>query len=153
VRTRHDQLNEAQVKIRQLTQERRKADQHTRMMTLTAPVDGVVQQLAIHTIGGVVTPAQALLAVVPRENALDVEAMLENKDIGFVFVGQDAEVKLETFPFTRYGTIPGKVVFVSSDAASDEKRGLIYPARIKLARASMQVENKTVNLSPAWRSR
>jgi hemolysin D len=148
VRIRHDQLNEAQIKIRQLTQEQLKADQHMRLMTLTAPVDGTVQQLTIHTIGGVVTPAQALLAVVPHENALEAEVMVENKDIGFVFAGQTVEVKLETFPFTKYGTIPGKVDFVSNDAASDEKRGLIYPARVKLARATMQVENKTVNLSP-----
>ena len=117
-------------------------------MTLTAPVDGVVQQLAIHTIGGVVTPAQALLALVPRENALEVEAVLENKDIGFVYAGQDATVKLETFLFTRYGTIPGKVRVVSNDAANDEKRGLIYPVRVQLARTTMQIENKTVNLSP-----
>lgn len=148
VRSRHDLLNEAQVKIRQLTQEQRKAVQHASLMTLTAPVDGIVQQLAIHTIGGVVTPAQALLAVVPRDNALEVEVMLENKDIGFVFAGQNAEVKLETFPFTKYGTIPGKVDFVSSDAASDEKRGLIYPAKVQLTRSTMQVENKVVNLSP-----
>ena len=147
-RQRHDTLNAAQVKIRQLTQERLKAHQHTSLMTLTAPVDGVVQQLAIHTIGGVVTPAQALLAVVPRENALEVEAMLENKDIGFVFAGQNAEVKLETFPFTKYGTIPAKVNFVSNDAASDEKKGLIYPVRVTLAHSVMRVENKAVNISP-----
>lgn len=68
--------------------------------------------------------------------------------IGFVYAGQSATVKLETFAFTKYGTISGKVDFVSSDAAPDEKRGLIYPARIRLDRSRMQVENKSVNLSP-----
>ena len=148
IRVHYDQLSEAQVKTRQLEQEQRKAEQHTRMMALTAPVDGVVQQLAIHTVGGVVTPAQALLAVVPMESSLELEALLENKDIGFVTAGQEAAVKLETFPFTKYGTIPAKVEFVSNDAATDEKRGLIYPVRIRLLRNTLRVENKTVHLTP-----
>jgi hemolysin D len=143
-----DALSEAQVKIGQLVQEQHKADQRKHLMRLTAPVNGVVQQLVIHTIGGVVTPAQALLAIVPRENAVEIEATVENKDIGFVFAGQPATVKLETFPFTKYGTIPGKVNFVSNDAASDEKRGLIYPARVALAKSQMQIDHKMVNLSP-----
>ena len=147
-RLRLDVLNEAQVKISQLTQEQRKANQRKSLMRLTAPVNGVVQQLAIHTIGGVVTEAQALMAIVPQENAVEIEAMVENKDIGFVFAGQTVTVKLETFPFTKYGTIPGKVNFVSNDAASDEKRGLIYPARIGLAKSQMKIDNKLVNLSP-----
>jgi hemolysin D len=68
-----------------------------------------VQQLAVRTVGGVVTPAQALMVVVPKDDALEVEAFLENKDIGFVDAGQEAEVKIETFPFTRYGTIPARL--------------------------------------------
>ncbi len=147
-RLRLDVLNDAQVKINQLTQEQRKADQRKSLMRLTAPVNGVVQQLAIHTIGGVVTEAQALMAIVPQENAVEIEAMVENKDIGFVFAGQTVTVKLETFPFTKYGTISGKVNFVSNDAANDEKRGLIYPARIGLAKSQMKIDNKMVNLSP-----
>lgn len=143
-----DTLNEAEVKISQLTQEQRKAEQRKGLMRLTAPVNGVVQQLVMHTIGGVVTPAQALLAIVPRENAVEIEAMVENKDIGFVFTGQHATVKLETFPFTKYGTVQGKVNFVSHDAATDEKRGLIYPARIILSKSQMKIDNKMVDLSP-----
>jgi multidrug resistance efflux pump len=63
----------------------------------------VVQQLAVHTIGGVVTPAQTLLVLVPLESHLEVEAMIANRDIGFVSSGQDAEIKVDTFNFTRYG--------------------------------------------------
>ena len=69
---------------------------------LTAPVDGTVQQLAVHTVGGVVTPAQPLLVVVPEEDQLEVEAWVENKDIGFVDAGQTVEIKVDAFPFTRY---------------------------------------------------
>ncbi len=73
---------------------------------------------------------------------------LENKDIGFVNPAQTAEVKIETFPFTKYGTITAQVMHVSHNAINDEKRGLIYSARVKMEKATMQVEDKTVNLSP-----
>ena len=86
--------------------------------------------------------------VVPKDNPIEIEAYVENKDIGFVNPGQTAVVKIETFSFTKYGTIDAKVVSVSSDAVNDEKRGLIFPARVALTRSTLQVENKTVNLSP-----
>jgi hemolysin D len=107
-----------------------------------------VQQLAVHTVGGVVTPAQPLMMIVPKDNPIEVEAYVENKDIGFVNPGQEAVVKIETFPFTKYGTINAEVAHVSHDAVNDEKRGLIFPARVALERAAIRVENKTVNLSP-----
>lgn len=146
-RTALDSLNEAEQKGTAHGQELLKSDTRGKLMTLAAPVDGTVQQLAIRTVGGVVTPAQALMVIVPKDDALEVEAMLENKDIGFVNAGQEAEVKIETFPFTKYGTIPAKLTHVSHDAISDEKRGLIYSTRAKLQRATIQVEDKTVHLT------
>ncbi|MDO9467302.1 MAG: HlyD family type I secretion periplasmic adaptor subunit [Thiobacillus sp.] len=143
-----DQHNLAAQKAASLEQELVKADQRGRLMHMTAPVAGTVQQLAVHTIGGVVTPAQPLMVIVPKENVLEVEAMLPNKDIGFVNPGQDVEVKVETFPFTKYGTIHGTITQVSSDAIQDEKLGLVYSTRVKLARDTIRVENKTVRLSP-----
>ena len=142
-----DTLNEAEQKATGFGQELVKTENRGRLMTLTAPVDGTVQQLAVRTVGGVVTPAQALMVIVPKDDALEVEAFLENKDIGFVNAGQIAEVKIETFPFTKYGTIPANLVHVSRDAINDEKRGPIYSTRARLQRATMQVEDKTVNLS------
>lgn len=82
------------------------------------------------------TPAQALLAVVPSEESLEVEATVLNKDIGFVRPGQRATVKVESFPYTRYGYLEGTVESVSHDAAQDEKMGLVFPARVKLSDAS-----------------
>ncbi|MDO8890907.1 MAG: HlyD family type I secretion periplasmic adaptor subunit [Sulfurimicrobium sp.] len=143
-----DQRNLAAQKAASLEQELLKAEQRGRLMHLTAPVAGTVQQLAVHTVGGVVTPAQPLMVIVPRDNVLEIEAMLPNKDIGFVNPGQDAEVKVETFPFTKYGTLHGKITQVSSDAIQDEKLGLIYATRVKLAKDTLQVENKTVRLTP-----
>lgn len=143
-----DSLNEAEQKATSFGNELVKAESRGKLMTLTAPVDGTVQQLAVHTVGGVVTPAQPLMAIVPKDNPLEVEAFVENKDIGFVNPGQEAVVKIETFPFTKYGTLSAKVTHVSNDAVNDEKRGLVFPARVNLARATIQVGNKTVNLSP-----
>lgn len=143
-----DSLNEAEQKSTTYGQELIKAESRDKLMTLIAPVDGTVQQLAVHTVGGVVTPAQQLMMIVPKDNPIEVEAYVENKDIGFVNSGQEAVVKVETFPFIKYGTIDAKVITVSSDAVNDEKRGLIFLARVNLAQATIPVENKTVNLSP-----
>src|SRR3989442_1622794 len=138
----------AETKAASLAQEVVKARQRHALQRLTAPLDGEVQQLAVHTVGGVVTPAQQLLVVVPYEHQLEVEAMVENKDIGFVKRGQPVEVKAETFPFTRYGLIGGPVVTMSNDAVQLEKGGLVYPARIALARSVIQVEGQPVKLAP-----
>ena len=143
-----DRLHEAELKAVGLEQEGVKAQNRDGLMRLTAPVAGTVQQLAVHTVGGVVTSAQPLLVIVPNDNPLEVEAFVENKDIGFVQAGQNAEVKIETFPFTKYGTLHGTVMQVSGDAIQDEKRGLVYAARVKLARTTLNVDGRTVNLSP-----
>lgn len=143
-----EQLHEAQTRVAALSQEETKAESRNRYMRLTAPVDGTVQQLAVHTVGGVVTEAQSLLVVVPREKTLVVEAALRNQDIGFVRPGQRAEVKIETFPFTKYGTLEGEVVDVSSDAIQDEKLGLYYAARVRLAQTGLNVDGRWVNLAP-----
>ncbi len=87
-RTLSDELAKSEQKAIGLAQELIKAEQKTRLQLLTAPVDGVVQQLAIHTVGGVVTPAQALLVVVPSDSRLEIEAMVPNRDIGFIHPGQ-----------------------------------------------------------------
>jgi hemolysin D len=131
-----------------LEQELVKAQTRERLQTLVAPVDGTVQQLAIHTVGGVVTPAQPLMVIAPRDYEAEVEAVLDNKDVGFVKVGQRTEVKVETFPFTRYGTLAGTVSFVSQDAVPDERRGLLFQARVKLDRPSIRVDERDVMLTP-----
>ncbi len=143
-----DRQHQAEQKVADLSQERVKVASRDQLMRLTAPVAGMVQQLAVHTVGGVVTPAQPLMVIVPGENSLEVEAFIENKDIGFVHGGQMAEVKIETFPYTKYGTLRGTVTQVSSDAIQDEKRGLVYVARVKLVRTSLNVDGKAVNLTP-----
>ena len=142
------ELSALETKAISLAQEVTKAGQKAGLQRLLAPIDGVVQQLAVHTVGGVVTPAQQLLIVVPHDHPVEVEAQVENKDVGFVEEGQPVEMKVETFQFTLYGTIPGSVLTVSDDAVPIEKVGLVYPTRVRIDRSTMHVEGKQVNLSP-----
>lgn len=141
-------LAETERRLAGLEQELIKAEQRTGLRTLTAPIDGVVQQLAVHTVGGVVTPAQELLRIVPQADGLEIEAWVLNRDIGFVRAGQVAEVKVETFPFTRYGTLPAEVIDVSGDAVTDEQHGLVYAARVLLNDAAIRVGDRLVRLTP-----
>ena len=139
---------QAASKREQLTQERSKAEQRSRLTQLTAPVDGTVQQVAVHTEGGVVTPAQVLMVIVPKDAQVSAEVVIDNKDIGFVNAGQAVAVKLETFPYTRYGTVEAKVKSVVADAVNDDKRGAIFPAVLTLSQATINVDGKRINLSP-----
>lgn len=142
------ELAKTEERITALQQELIKAQQRTTLQRLTAPVSGVVQQLAIHTVGGVVTPAQQLMVIVPNEHTLEVEALVQNKDIGFVHAGQAAEIKIETFPFTKYGIIDAEIRHISNDAIADEKLGLIYAARVLMKKSVINVDGKQVNLTP-----
>jgi len=162
------QLAEAERKAGGLAHDLEKAEERTRLQKLTAPVDGVVQQLAVHTIGGVVTPAEPLMSLVPEGSKLEIEAMVSNQDIGFVQPGQKAEIKVDTFNFTRYGLVEGEVSSISRDAiirdrpdragpkrpgaenASSEPKGqdLSYAARVSLDRAQMNIDGRMIDLTP-----
>jgi hemolysin D len=163
-------LSEAEKKVAQLGQDLVKAERKTGEQILRSPIAGTVQQLVLHTVGGVVTPAQQLMVVVPADSHLEAEAMISNRDIGFISPGQQAEVKIDTFNFTRYGLLQGKVVSVSQDAIIREKPGarsaqaktggalsdtsepegqeLVYSTRIALDETQMQIEDKMVRLAP-----
>lgn len=139
---------QADLKRHQTGQELAKATQREHLATLIAPVSGTVQQLALHTEGGVVTEAQALMVIVPDAASVSAEVQLENKDIGFVAPGQDVAIKLETFPFTRYGTVKATVDKVTQDAVNDEKRGAVFPATLKLQQTHIDVDGKRIKLAP-----
>ncbi|MCT8179017.1 HlyD family type I secretion periplasmic adaptor subunit [Variovorax sp. CY25R-8] len=138
----------AELKRQQGTQELAKAGQRERLTTLKAPVAGTVQQLVTHTEGGVVTEAQPLMVIVPHDAQVTAEVTLENKDIGFVSPTQEARIKLETFPYTRYGTVDATVKTVTADAVNDEKRGAIFPVTLNLNATSIDVDGKPIKLSP-----
>ena len=141
-----DAAEEGQQKAESLRQELLKASARNKLMRVVAPIDGTVQQLAINTVGGVVTPAQVLMLLVPNDQPMEIDARLENKDIGFVSAGQTVEVKVETFPYSRYGTLRGRVLHLSRDAVNDDKVGLTYLAKIQLEKSSVEVNGREVPL-------
>lgn len=130
-----DSLTQAEATYRLREEELKKAAEKQKQTALTAPVDGTVQQLAVHTVGGVVKAADALMVIVPREAELVVEAQIPGRDIGFIHEGQPVELKFEAFPFTRYGTAHGVMEQLNPDATMDEKKGLLYTAVIKINEA------------------
>jgi hemolysin D len=167
-RTNLSDLAEARDKAAGLQQDLIQAAERDRLDTLRAPVDGTVQQLAVHTLGGVVTAAEPLMVVVPADSHLEIEATVSNHDIGFVHPGQQADIKIDTFDFTRYGLLHGVVTSVSPDAIQRDKapdaatpsaaapgdpgaakgQPLAYAARISLDRTAMEIDHRRVPLAP-----
>jgi hemolysin D len=162
------ELAEAERKTQGLGDDLAKAERRTKLQLLTAPVDGVVQQLSAHTVGGVVTPAQQLAVVVPADGALEVEAVVSNRDIGFVHPGQDAQIKVDAFNYTRYGLFHGrtsvspdaivretlldgssdKTKSAESESSEPKGREFVYSARVSLDRTQIKSDGSVANLSP-----
>lgn len=147
-RAARETLSENEHRALSSRQEQIKAAQRARLLTLRAPVSGKVQQLSVHTVGGVVTPGQPLLAIVPTTGTVEIEAFIQNKDIGFVQEGQDVVIKVEAFPFTKYGTLEGRLKNISQDAVTDEKMGLLYACRVEMLKTSIPVRDATIPLVP-----
>ncbi len=157
-------LSEAERKAAGLREDIAKAEEKAKLQHLMAPVTGTVQQLAVHTVGGVVTPAQSLLMVVPADSDIEIEAMISNRDIGFVTEGQEVQIKVDTFPFTRYGLLSGRILHVSGDAITPEPskektsngqdedtskpQDLVFAARVSLGAKAMQIDERLVTLTP-----
>lgn len=145
-----------------------KANHRVALQTLRAPIDGTVQQLNVSSVGSVVTPAQQLLSVVPKDDRVEVEAILENRDVGFVSAGQTVELKIDAYPFTRYGLAKGTILSVDRDAESAPTRqaqegsqraadtiqnieaseNLVYTVHISLDRNSLIVNGRPAPLVP-----
>ncbi|HGH6708454.1 hemolysin D [Neisseria meningitidis] len=142
-----DALHQANEQIDQYRGQTDKAKQRQQLMTIQSPADGTVQELATYTVGGVVQAAQKMMVIAPDDDKMDVEVLVLNKDIGFVEQGQDAVVKIESFPYTRYGYLTGKVKSVSHDAVSHEQLGLVYTAVVSLDKHTLNIDGKAVNLT------
>jgi hemolysin D len=166
-------LADAELKAAQFAEDLIKTNKRIRDETLRAPINGAVQQLAVHTVGGIVTPAQPLMIIAPLDDGIEVEATILNKDIGFVHEGDPVEIKIDTFNFTIYGLLHGKVISVSQDSVARDKLGsqvsadkqqaqptqsaltseppgqeLVYVARISLDQTRMQIEDRLIDVAP-----
>ena len=166
-------LTETAQKVDALRQDVIKAQLRRDRMQLRAPIDGTVQQLAVTTVGQVVTPGQPLLVLVPSDGPVEIEALVLNKDIGFVAPGQEVTVKVDSFPFTRYGTAEGRVLRISRDAIDDRDasgstdalsvarsqgtngaigtprtQNLVFPVTIEVQKNNIVSDGKPVTLTP-----
>ncbi|WP_230675223.1 HlyD family type I secretion periplasmic adaptor subunit [Ralstonia solanacearum] len=144
-----DALDKATQQFNKDREDETKAVTRERLLTIFAPTAGTIQQLSVHTLGGVVTTAQALMEVVP-DDVLEVEARIENKDVAFVETGQSAAVKVEAFPYLRYGYLNGVVVGVSNSAAADrDKRSSPgFAVHIRIPVSQIEANGKLVSLTP-----
>lgn len=148
-----------------------KARNRLRNMTLRAPAEGIVQASAVFTVGQVVSVGQEVMRIVPGGATLEVEAYLPNKDIGFVELGQSVTVKVESFPFNRYGTLSGRVTNIARDAiplpdaaqiegnparpaeqptfaGAQRTQNLVFPVTIALEKPELMVDGRRVTMSP-----
>lgn len=170
--TQTSKLSDAQRKRDEVRQSLIKANYRLERTKLFAPIDGVVQQLAVTTVGQVVTTGQAVLVIVPVGGKLEVEALIQNRDIAFIEVGQDAVIKVDSLPFARYGSIPGIVRRISPDAVDEREAGisdaaaaaratnsgtgtgtsrvqnLVFPVTVELGKSSIAIDGQPVALSP-----
>lgn len=133
--------------ISNLNTELKKQSEYQTSNTLVSPVDGTVQTIAVKTVGGVVTSAQSVIAIVPDNTELIAEAEILNKDIGCIYVGQEVSLKIDAFSFQKYGTIKGEVIHISPNAVENERKGLVYPVKIAISAESFTVNNKTVDIA------
>jgi len=168
-----EKLSAAERKVDGLTQELIKAKSKNERTTIRSPIAGTVQQLAVTTVGQVVSSGQPLMTIVPAEGPIEIEVMIQNQDIGFVEPGQPAVIKVESFPFTRFGTVDGRVMKVSRDAVDEREanalldptsavrsqgqasagnsaqgQNLVFPATISLNRWTINIDGKDIPLSP-----
>jgi hemolysin D len=166
-----DRRTKALMKIAQLDQDITKARQKESYRRLASPVDGSVQGLKIHTPGAVVTTADTLMTIVPDGSGIEVDCLIQNKDIGFVQDGQDVEIKLEAFPFTRFGLVHGRVRKIGRDAATNPNAPpgsaaalmsqpaaapgapaeLSYPAKVTLAQDWIEINGRHEQIRPGMR--
>ena len=151
-----------------LRQDIRQANEYRARHTLVSPVDGVVQDLAVHTENGMVEPGARLMVIVPRNAGIRVEAFVANTDIGFVKPGQGVTLKITTFDFRRYGAIEGTVSHIGKDAvnagglasvaggavpqSSAEPAGPVFKALIELDQTYMEIEGQKIDLLPGMSS-
>lgn len=142
------ELVEKDKTIHQLEKEVAKMTKRIEMQRIKSPVDGTVQGVGTNTIGGVITPANPIISIVPADTPLLIEAMALNKDIGFIEEGQKTEIKLDTFPFQKYGTLDGEIIHISPDAVENENMGYVYKIIVKPEKETIQIDKRNVKISP-----
>jgi len=140
------QLVEAKKQLNSYQEELTKANETNAQSVITAPVSGRINQLTVHTVGGVVTESQSLMMVVPEDSTMEIEVYADNKDIGFIELGQEAEVKVETFNFQKFGMLNAEVSEISPDAVvNNQDKELNQKYRLYL---SLDKDESGISIQP-----
>lgn len=143
-----DMLASTQEKINELNANKELIEFSNKNKQIIAPCDGYIDKLMVHTIGGIVQPAQQLVALTPIEKPLIIKAQVLNKDIGFIKPGMPVSIKVDTFDFQKYGILHGTVKSISKNSIEDEKLGRIYEVYITPKEDTLVVEGKEQKISP-----
>ncbi len=142
-----DEIVKKQKEIESLETSLDKFNESISYQTIISPVNGVVSGMKLNTLGGVIKPAESIMTIVPDDTPLIIEAMVENKDIGYIECGQKTSIKVDTFSFQKYGLLEGEVYQISPDSFEDERYGLVYKMKVKFKEKTMNIEGKEVDLS------
>ncbi|MEB3214908.1 MAG: HlyD family efflux transporter periplasmic adaptor subunit [Nostocales cyanobacterium 94392] len=140
------QINQRKEELSNIVGQLEQAKKQQQLETIKSPVRGIVYD--VKASKGPVQAGEQLLSILPQGEELLLEVKVLNRDIGFIRQGMKAKVKMATFPFQEFGTIPGEVVRVSPNAIVDEKLGLIFPTTIKLNQKSVVLRDKEVIFTP-----
>ena len=135
----HD-LNSSRASLAEIRNKREQIERRTQVVT--APLDGYINTIKVHTIGGVVGATEELMTIVPKDAPLQIKATVLNQDIGFVKQGMPVSVKVDTYNFQKYGILNGVVTLVSPNSIMDERQGPVYEVYIKPENSTLMVEGE-----------
>lgn len=138
------ELATAQSQSDALLESTNKAKEKAKQQILIAPINGTIVEVKATTIGETLEAGKPIITMVPDGQNLEVEALMLNKDIAFIKKGQKAVIKLEAYPFTRFGYLEGTVETIAADAINNEKLGLVYPVIIKLDSLNLKKGQKSI---------
>lgn len=143
-----EELINSRKQFNTLKESERKAELKNKLIEIKSPVDGAVHKLDIHTVGAVVREAQGLMEVVPDGTPMEIEAWIENQDVGFVTPGMPVEVKVDAFNFQKFGTLKGKVREISPDAIEDKERGQLYRVMVSVDEEKLHMDSRDLQVYP-----
>jgi len=143
-----EQLNETVSKLQMSKSNKNALEDQVKRTIVRSPINGVIQKLFVHTVGGVVRPGENLIEIVPSDSTLLIEVKIKPSDIAFIYIGQKAKVKFSAYDFAIFGSLDGKVVNISADSITDDKGVTYFKVRIKTNKSYLGSENKQLKIIP-----
>lgn len=144
----HDKYKQYESELLIYSQNLNHAQKRQQLKIVRSPVTGTVQQITNYTLGSSLQPSQQVMTIIPDNQHNIAEVNILNKDIGFIHVGQKAMIKIDAFPYTRYGTLEGSITNIAKDSIQHEQLGLVYPATIELNTQMIESNNQQYSLAP-----